>query len=196
VEGPDHNLTREKEVEDWIAEKQLKTVPGVIDVTGFGGLAKEYHVDVDPQKLNYYQVPLSTLVSSIADSNINVGGNYLPIGNQVFDVPVSGSSSPSTTSRESSSPVIARFDSCEQRCRRRCWLRHPARCGEHEPPQRGGRGYRSDAQVRKHVGHPRWGEGQSRELNASNIRPRGYRLIPFYWPAPRKLRRNEVESVA
>src|SRR6202043_306621 len=62
VEGPDHNLTTEKEVEDWIAEKQLKTVPGVIDVTGFGGLAKEYHVDVDPQKLNYYQVPLSTLV--------------------------------------------------------------------------------------------------------------------------------------
>src|SRR5258708_23689515 len=44
VEGPDHNLTREKEVEDWIAEKQLKTVPGVINVTRFGGLATEYRV--------------------------------------------------------------------------------------------------------------------------------------------------------
>ena len=58
MEGPDHNLTTEKEVEDWIAEKQLKTVPGVTDVTGFGGLAKKYHVDLDPQKLNHYQVPL------------------------------------------------------------------------------------------------------------------------------------------
>ena len=86
VEGPDHDLIKEKEVEDWIAEKQLKTVAGVIDVTGFGGLTKEYHVDVDPQKLNYYQVPLATLISSIANSNINVGGSYLPIGNQVFDV--------------------------------------------------------------------------------------------------------------
>jgi cobalt-zinc-cadmium resistance protein CzcA len=86
VEGPDGDLTKEKEVEDWIAEKQFKTVQGVIDVTGFGGLTKEYHVDVDPQKLSFYQIPLSTLVSSIANSNINVGGNYLPIGNQVFDV--------------------------------------------------------------------------------------------------------------
>src|SRR3981189_3625632 len=36
VEGPDHDLLKEKEVEDWILEKQLKTVPGVLDVTGFG----------------------------------------------------------------------------------------------------------------------------------------------------------------
>jgi cobalt-zinc-cadmium resistance protein CzcA len=86
VEGAEGDLTREKEVEDWIAEKQFKTVRGVIDVTGFGGLTKQYHVDVDPQKLNFYQIPLTTLISSIANSNINVGGNYLPIGNQVFDV--------------------------------------------------------------------------------------------------------------
>src|SRR5208337_1277654 len=64
VESPDHDLTRQKEIEDWVLEKQLRTVPGVIDVSGFGGLTKEYHVDVDPQKLNYYQVPLSTLIGS------------------------------------------------------------------------------------------------------------------------------------
>ncbi|HYA35346.1 MAG TPA: efflux RND transporter permease subunit, partial [Candidatus Binataceae bacterium] len=44
VESPDHDLIREKEIEDWILEKQLKTVPGVLDVSGFGGLTKEYHV--------------------------------------------------------------------------------------------------------------------------------------------------------
>ncbi len=86
VQGPDHDLMREKEVEDWILEKQIRSVPGVIDVSGFGGLTKEYHVDVDPNKLNYYQVPLSTLLSSISNANTNAGGNYLTVGEQAFDV--------------------------------------------------------------------------------------------------------------
>jgi cobalt-zinc-cadmium resistance protein CzcA len=86
VESPDHNLLEEKEIEDWVLEKQLKTVPGVIDVSGFGGLTKEYHVDVDPDKLVHYQIPLSTLISAISNSNTNAGGNYLTVGPQAFDV--------------------------------------------------------------------------------------------------------------
>jgi heavy metal efflux system protein len=86
VQGPDHNLIKEKTVEDWILEKQLKTVPGVIDVSGFGGLTKQYQVDVDPQRLAYYHVPLSTLISAIQNSNTNAGGNYLTVGEQSFDV--------------------------------------------------------------------------------------------------------------
>jgi heavy metal efflux system protein len=86
LESADHDLVRQKELEDWVLEKQLKTVPGVIDVTGFGGLAKEYHVDVDPQKLIHYQLPLSTLVSAIANANTNVGGSYLQVGEQAFNV--------------------------------------------------------------------------------------------------------------
>ncbi|HVN63687.1 MAG TPA: efflux RND transporter permease subunit, partial [Candidatus Binataceae bacterium] len=86
VKGADHDLIREKTVEDWICEKQLKTVPGVLDVSGFGGLTKEYHVDVDPQKLSYYQVPLPQVISAIQNSNSNAGGNYLNIGEQAFDV--------------------------------------------------------------------------------------------------------------
>ena len=86
VESPVHDLIREKEVEDWVLEKQLKTVPGVMDVAGFGGLTKEYHVDVDPQKLAYYGIPLATLISSISNANINSGGNYLTVGEQAFNV--------------------------------------------------------------------------------------------------------------
>ena len=86
VSGPEHDLIKEKEVQDWILEKQLKTVPGVIDVAGFGGLTKEYHVEVDPQRLNYYNVPLSQLVSAIQNSNTNAGGNYMTVGQQTFDV--------------------------------------------------------------------------------------------------------------
>ncbi len=86
VQGPDHNLVKEKQVEDWICEKQFKTVPGVLDVSGFGGLTKEYHVEVDPEKLNHYAIPLSQVISSIQNSNTNSGGSYLNVGEQAFDV--------------------------------------------------------------------------------------------------------------
>jgi len=86
VESRDHDLIKEKEIEDWVLEQQLKTVPGVIDVSGFGGLSKEYHVDVDPQRLAYYRIPLSTLLATLGNANINAGGNYLDVGEQAFDV--------------------------------------------------------------------------------------------------------------
>ncbi len=86
VQSPDHDLLKEKEVEDWICEKQLKTVPGVLDVSGFGGLTKEYHVDIDPAKLNHYGIPLSQVIAAIQNSNTNSGGGYLNVGQQAFDV--------------------------------------------------------------------------------------------------------------
>jgi cobalt-zinc-cadmium resistance protein CzcA len=86
VEGPDHDLIEEKTVQDWICEKQLKTVQGVVDVSGFGGLTKEYHVDLDPAKLTYYAIPLSQAIAAIQNSNTNAGGNYLNVGEQVFNV--------------------------------------------------------------------------------------------------------------
>src|SRR5229473_1316489 len=86
VESPDHDLTAEKTIEDWILEKQIRTVPGVEDVAGFGGLTKQFHVEVDPHKLNYHQVPLSTLIAALQNSNTNSGGNYMSVGEQAFDV--------------------------------------------------------------------------------------------------------------
>jgi heavy metal efflux system protein len=86
VQSPDHNLMEEKEVEDWILEKQFKTVSGIEDVQGFGGLTKEYHVDIDSDKLTHYQISLPTLTAAIANANINVGGNYLDVGEQALDV--------------------------------------------------------------------------------------------------------------
>jgi cobalt-zinc-cadmium resistance protein CzcA len=86
VQGADHDLVKEKEVEDWICEKQLKTVPGVLDVSGFGGLTKEYHVDLDPAKLTHYAIPLAQIIAAIQNSNTNSGGSYLNVGQQAFDV--------------------------------------------------------------------------------------------------------------
>ncbi len=86
VQGSDHDLIKEKEVEDWICEKQLKTVPGVLDVSGFGGLTKEYHVELDPPKLVHYNIPLAQVIGAIQNSNTNSGGSYLNVGEQAFDV--------------------------------------------------------------------------------------------------------------
>ncbi|MGH7934137.1 MAG: efflux RND transporter permease subunit [Candidatus Binataceae bacterium] len=86
VESPDHDLLTEKEVNDWIVALQMSTVQGVIGDSTFGGLTKQYHVDVDPQKLTYYAIPLSNLIQAIQNSNSNAGGNYLTVGEQAFDV--------------------------------------------------------------------------------------------------------------
>jgi cobalt-zinc-cadmium resistance protein CzcA len=86
IESPNHNLISQKEINDWVVAKQLVTVPGVIGVSTFGGLTKEYHVDVDPQILAHYGIPLTTLISSIQAANNNSGGNYLNVGEQAFDV--------------------------------------------------------------------------------------------------------------
>jgi cobalt-zinc-cadmium resistance protein CzcA len=86
ITTPNHDLTQEKELEDWVVEKQLKTVPGVVDVAGFGGLTKEYHVDVDPFKLNFYGLSLANLIAAIQNSNTNAGGNYLTLGEQNVNI--------------------------------------------------------------------------------------------------------------
>jgi cobalt-zinc-cadmium resistance protein CzcA len=69
-----------------VLEKQLKTVPGIEDVAGFGGLTKEYHVDVDDQQLIHYQVSLGTLTNALENANTSVGGNYIEVGDQAFNV--------------------------------------------------------------------------------------------------------------
>jgi cobalt-zinc-cadmium resistance protein CzcA len=86
VEDANHDLYKEREIEDWVLEKQLRTVPGVEDVSAFGGLMKEYHVDVDPERLSHYQMSLMSLNGNIANANINVGGSYLPVGSQAVNV--------------------------------------------------------------------------------------------------------------
>src|SRR5581483_751159 len=60
--------------------------PGVIDVVGFGGETKEYHVEVDPYRLRGYGLGLPQLVSALGNANQNVGGQRLTLGEQSFNV--------------------------------------------------------------------------------------------------------------
>jgi len=84
--GDGVGVTELKTIQDWQVRRAFKRVPGVIDVTTFGGTTKEYHVDIDPGKLISYGVNLSQVMTALADSNANVGGNYLTIGAQSYNI--------------------------------------------------------------------------------------------------------------
>ena len=79
-------LTDLKTVQDWQLRREFRRIPGVIDVTAFGGTTKEYHVDIDPGRLISYDVNLSQVMSALTNSNANVGGNYLTIGPQNYNI--------------------------------------------------------------------------------------------------------------
>lgn len=84
--SPNASLTDLKTIQDWQVRRAFKRVPGVIDVTTFGGTTKEYHVDIDPGKLISYGVNLSQVMTALTNSNANVGGNYLTIGAQSYNI--------------------------------------------------------------------------------------------------------------
>jgi heavy metal efflux system protein len=79
-------LTDLKTIQDWQVRREFRRIPGVIDVTAFGGTTKEYHVDIDPGRLISYGVNLSQVMSALANSNANVGGSYLTIGPQNYNI--------------------------------------------------------------------------------------------------------------
>ena len=83
---PGVSLTELKTVQDWEVRRAFRRIPGVIDVTAFGGTTKEYHVDIDPGRLISYGVNLSQAMTSLQNSNANVGGNYLALGAQNYNV--------------------------------------------------------------------------------------------------------------
>src|SRR6195256_2862831 len=64
-------------LQDWFVRYQRNSVPGVAEVASVGGYVQQYQVDADPNKLRAYNIPLSTIVQAVGDSNLNVGGNVL-----------------------------------------------------------------------------------------------------------------------
>ena len=84
--GDGVSLTDLKTIQDWQLRREIKRVPGVVDVTAFGGTTKEYHVDVNPGALLSYGVTLPQVLSALTNSNANVGGNYLTVGAQNFNI--------------------------------------------------------------------------------------------------------------
>jgi cobalt-zinc-cadmium resistance protein CzcA len=86
VKGPGYSLAELKTAQDFVLERQFRQVPGVVDVVGFGGETKQYHVDVDPYRLKGHALTLTQLSQGIANANQNVGGQRLSLGEQSFNV--------------------------------------------------------------------------------------------------------------
>jgi cobalt-zinc-cadmium resistance protein CzcA len=75
-----------KSLEDWTLEKQFKSVPGVVDVSSFGGITREYQVRVDPDKLIAYGLSIGQVEQQLANNNTNAGGNFIEEGQQQINV--------------------------------------------------------------------------------------------------------------
>src|SRR5260370_14562105 len=65
-----------KSLEDWTIEKQLKSVPGVVDVSSFGGITREYQGRVDPDKLVAYRLSIGQVEQQLAANNTNAAGRF------------------------------------------------------------------------------------------------------------------------
>ena len=75
-----------KSLQDWDIYRQLKTVPGIADINGFGGPTKQYQVLPDIRKLQSYNISLTQLVDALSSANANAGGGYLRAGEQQYVV--------------------------------------------------------------------------------------------------------------
>ncbi len=84
--GPGYSLNELKATQDWLVVREIKQVPGVIDVATFGGTTRQYQAEIDPNKLLAYGVTMTQVVAAVGNSNSNAGGNYLTMGSQSVNV--------------------------------------------------------------------------------------------------------------
>ena len=82
VGPPNYSVLDLKTLQDWVLQRRFRAVPGVIDVTGWGGKTKTYELQVDFNKLIAYGLTLPQLLTAVSNANINVGGNTVNIGSQ------------------------------------------------------------------------------------------------------------------
>src|SRR6266849_3410034 len=75
--NPKYDPMELKSIEDWVVEKNLKSVPDIVDVASFGGPTREYQVRVDPNRLVAYGLSLAQIEQQLANNNANAGGSFI-----------------------------------------------------------------------------------------------------------------------
>ena len=80
--GPHSSTLQLREIQDWIVTPRFLQVPGVADVTPFGGLVKEYQVQIDPQSLSKYNLSIAQVAQAVSANSANAGGALLDNGQQ------------------------------------------------------------------------------------------------------------------
>jgi cobalt-zinc-cadmium resistance protein CzcA len=85
--GPPHfGLTNLRTLQDYVVTRRLLTIPGVVQINSWGGTTKQFSVEADTQKLEAYNITVPQLVAALANSNINVGGREITIGQQSVNI--------------------------------------------------------------------------------------------------------------
>ncbi len=84
--GHQQSLADLRSLQDWYLRYQLATVPGVAEVATIGGFVRQYQVNLDPDKLRAYGIPLSTVIDKIRASTNEVGGSLLELSGAQYMV--------------------------------------------------------------------------------------------------------------
>ena len=84
--NPKYDPMELKSIEDWVIEKNFKSIPDIVDVASFGGPTREYQVRVDPNKLIAHGLSLAQVEQQLTNNNINAGGSFIQEGLQQINV--------------------------------------------------------------------------------------------------------------
>ncbi|HEY6303086.1 MAG TPA: CusA/CzcA family heavy metal efflux RND transporter [Terriglobales bacterium] len=84
--NPAYDPMELKSIEDWVIEKNFKSVPNIVDVASFGGPTREYQVRLDPDKLVSYGLSLTQVEQQLTNNNVNAGGSFIQEGSQQINV--------------------------------------------------------------------------------------------------------------
>mgnify|MGYP001333533713 FL=1 len=76
-ESGTHDLAQLRSLQDWYLRYQLESVPGVAEVSAIGGFVKQYQIEVDPNTLAAYRLPIKTIIEAVRNSNDEVSGRVL-----------------------------------------------------------------------------------------------------------------------
>lgn len=88
--NPNYDLMQLKALQDWVINRRMKSVPGVVGDSSFGGLTREYQVRLNPDKLIEYGLSIGDVERALKENNYNAGGGFIEHGQQMFDVRVIG----------------------------------------------------------------------------------------------------------
>ena len=183
VGPPNYDVRELKTLQDWVLQRRFRAVPGVIDVTGWGGKTKTYELQIDLNKLIAYGITLPQMLQALNNSNINVGGSTINIGPQVAVVRGVGLIRSLDEIRQHDAHPESAAYPCSSATWRRSSYRQPAAAGHRRQGQRRRHraGHRADAARRKRA--CRRSSGCSRRSSgstAASILPPGVQIERIY----------------
>ena len=85
-----HDLAQLRSLQDWYLRFQLESVPGVAEVSAVGGFVKQYQIEVDPNTLAAYRLPIKTIIDAVRNSNAEVSGRVLEMAGTEYVIRARG----------------------------------------------------------------------------------------------------------